>query len=99
LTIAMKPKSVCSCLMAVKQHRARIVGDKVELHFLKTTQHQNILYHTGGRFAADADQLEAVPVQMRGSGSHNRPFRRLRPAGSRLFRPSPAAPHERAALA
>lgn len=41
-------------LVAMEERRPRIVGDKIEFHFLKATQHHDIFDDAGGRFAADA---------------------------------------------
>ena len=48
--------------MAVEQGQARIVGDEIEFHFLKTAEHHYVLDHAGGRLAADAHKFETVAM-------------------------------------
>src|SRR5262249_5483570 len=40
-------------LVAVEKREARIVGNEVELYLLKAAEHDHILDHPGGRFAAN----------------------------------------------
>ena len=43
-----------------------MVGDEIEFHFLETAEHHDVFDDAGRRFAADAHELETVPVQMQG---------------------------------
>lgn len=52
--------------VAVEQGHAGIVGGEVDVHFLEPAQHGNIFNNAASRLAADAGELEAVPMQVHG---------------------------------
>src|ERR1039458_258906 len=51
-------------LVAVEERQSGIIGDEIELEFLKAAQHHHVLDHTGGRLTGDARQFETMTVQM-----------------------------------
>jgi hypothetical protein len=51
-------------LMAMEEGEARIVGDEVDLGFLVSAQHYDILHNPGSLPARETCQLEAVPMQV-----------------------------------
>jgi hypothetical protein len=53
-------------LMTVEQGSAGIVGDKVDLHFLISAKHDDILDNPGRRLSGDAREFEAMTMQMHG---------------------------------
>jgi len=53
-------------LMAVEEGEAGIVGDECNFGLLVAVEHKNIFEDTGGGFAGDADEFEAVAMQMDG---------------------------------
>src|SRR6185437_14654483 len=52
--------------VAVQEAEAELIGRKVDLHGLITTQHHHVLQHARDGRAGDPDELEAAAVQMHG---------------------------------
>src|SRR5262245_63241733 len=61
---AHKPEIHVQLLMAVEQGGPGVVGHKVELELLEAGQHHHVLDYARARLAADADQFEAVAMEM-----------------------------------
>jgi hypothetical protein len=51
-------------LVTMEQRQSRMVGDEIEFDFLETAEHHDVFDDAGRVFAADAHELETVPVQM-----------------------------------
>jgi hypothetical protein len=51
-------------LVAVEEGWSRIVGNEIELDFLKAAEHHHFFDDARSRLAADTRQLEAVPMQV-----------------------------------
>src|ERR1022692_763241 len=50
--------------MAMEQSQPGVICNKINLHFLKTAQHSDILYDTGSMLASNLCDLKTVPVQV-----------------------------------
>ena len=62
----MNPKSMCSCWWQWNSVMPGIVSNEINLGFLITAEHDNILDDATGLLSPDASQFKAVPVQMDG---------------------------------
>ena len=53
-------------LVAVKERKAGIIRDKVDIDMLVTADHNDILHHARGRLSRNAGDFKTVPVKMDG---------------------------------
>ena len=51
-------------LVTVEQREARIIRNKIDLHFLVATDHDNILRNTGRRLPRHTRQFETMAVKV-----------------------------------